>query len=180
MSAGQRSNHAVHLGSTEYCDNVSHKYLPLPNFFISCVFFLRVTYAHNSSYFKQKTTKSCKVSQAFQNCKLILISLFLLINSTDFVQLLMVILYSHIEKLQVCINIYKLPLKKLLAMTLRFGPLGKRVAPKSTDYSGNVTHQSKHNKQAKKSVLGLHQIFIEAIVPKRKQFLLCLKPKYRV
>jgi hypothetical protein len=36
------------------------QHLPLPNFFISCVFFLWVPYAHNSSCFKQKS----EISQA--------------------------------------------------------------------------------------------------------------------
>lgn len=44
---------------TEY-DVTREQYLPLPDFFISCVFFLRVTYAHNSSCFKQKL----EISQA--------------------------------------------------------------------------------------------------------------------
>lgn len=43
------------------CHDVTREqYLPLPDFFISCVFFLRVTYAHNSSCFKQKL----EISQA--------------------------------------------------------------------------------------------------------------------
>jgi hypothetical protein len=40
-------------GSTEYY-GCTVTYLPLSYFFVSCIFFLRVTYAYNSSYFKQK------------------------------------------------------------------------------------------------------------------------------